>query len=110
VSARKPRTAPRRTRKHKPRGERTESTIYAGSRLMGELVGRIGDFTARDAKGKRLGKFKTFETARSAIYTADDKAQAEARAQLKANAPRPAPATANKPAPRRAGRVLELVG
>jgi hypothetical protein len=64
VSARKPRAAPRRTRKRKPRGERTESTIYAGSRLMGELVGRIGDFTARDAEGKRLGKFKAFEAAR----------------------------------------------
>jgi hypothetical protein len=77
---------------------------------MGELVGRTGDFTARDAKGKRLGKFKTFETARAAIYAADAKAQAESPAQPKTNAPRPAPATVEKPARRRAGRVLELVG
>lgn len=110
MSARKPRAAPRRTRKRKPRGERTESTIYAGSRLMGELVGRIGDFTARDAEGKRLGKFKAFEAARAAIYAADNEAQAEARAQLKTNAPRPVPATIEKPAPRRAGHVLESVG
>ena len=108
MTARKPRTARRRARKRKPRGERTESTIYAGSRLMGELVGRIGDFTARDAKGRRLGKFKTFEAARAAIYAADDRAQAEARAQLKTSAP--SSATDDRPAISRARGVAELVG
>jgi hypothetical protein len=106
VSARKSRSAPRRPRKRRPRGEKTESTMYAGSRLMGEINGCLGDFRGRDAKGKSLGKFKTFEAARAAIYAADDKAQAEARG-LKTNPP--SPAAAKRPAQSRAHPVLELV-
>lgn len=96
MTARKTRTARRRTRKRKPRGERTESTMYAGSRILGEINGRLGDFRGRDARGRSLGKFKTFEAARAAIYDADDKAQAEARSHLKTNAA--PPATDDKPA------------
>ena len=108
MKARNSRAAPRRARKRRPRAEKTASTLYAGSRLMGELVGRIGDFTARDAKGKRLGKFKTFEDARAAIYAADDRARAEARAQFKANAP--STAADEGPAMSHARLAMELVG
>ena len=83
--------------------------MYAGSRLMGEINGRLGDFRGRDAKGKSLGKFKTFEAARAAIYAADDKAQTESPAQPKTKAPRLAPATIQKAARHRADRALELV-
>lgn len=97
MSGRRSQPAPRRRKKRAPRGARIESAMYDGARILGEINGRLGDFRGRDARGRSLGKFKTYEAARSAIYAADDKAQAEGRAQIKAKAP--AAATGDAMAP-----------
>jgi hypothetical protein len=61
----------RKAARRKPDAPQCESSVYDGSRLLGSLLPRDGKFVARDAGGRKLGKFADGRVGMRAICDAD---------------------------------------